>query len=134
MTGGCETVHGSRGTWTAHRGARHPGTCLALIVDKHLMTPNRVKAMKSGFSYSLPTLGLLSILMLPLAGCDDTMEPGAVFKDCKTCPEMVVIPAGSFKMGDLSGKGDKDEKPVHEVKLTALPWVSTRLLRLSGKL
>ena len=30
------------------------------------------KAIKSGFSNSLPTLGLLSILMLPLAGCDDT--------------------------------------------------------------
>jgi len=55
--------------------------------------------------------------MLPLAGCDDTMEPGAVFKDCKTCPEMVVIPAGSFNMGDLSGKGEYREKPVHEVKI-----------------
>ena len=52
--------------------------------------------------------------MLPIAGCDDTMEPGAVFKDCETCPEMVVIPAGSFKMG---GKGGSDEKPVHEVKI-----------------
>ena len=70
--------------------------------------------MKSGFSYSLPTLGLLSILMLPLAGCDDTMEPGAVFKDCETCPEMVVIPAGSFKM---VGKGSSKEKSVHEVKI-----------------
>ena len=50
-------------------------------------------------------------MMLPLAGVDDTMEPGAVFKDCETCPEMVVIPAGSFKMGG------SDEKPVHEVKI-----------------
>ena len=70
--------------------------------------------MKSGFSYALLTLGLLSILMLPLAVCDDTMEPGAVFKDCKTCLEMVVIPAGAFKM---DGKGTRDEKPVHEVKI-----------------
>jgi formylglycine-generating enzyme required for sulfatase activity len=82
--------------------------------------------MKSGFSYFLPTLGVLSLLMLPLTGCDEApkyvqketpTEPGAVFKDCETCPEMVVIPAGSFKMGDLSGKGDSDEKPVHEVKI-----------------
>jgi formylglycine-generating enzyme required for sulfatase activity len=70
--------------------------------------------MKSGFSYSLPILGLLSILMLPLVGHADTKKPGAVFKDCETCPEMVVIPAGSFKMG---GKGGSDEKPVHEVKI-----------------
>ena len=57
--------------------------------------------------------------MLPLAGCDDTpKEPGAVFKDCETCPEMVVISAGSFKMGDLSDKTHSiNEKPVHEVKI-----------------
>ena len=41
-------------------------------------------------------------------GHADTKKPGAVFKDCETCPEMVVIPAGSFKMGDLSGKGGSD--------------------------
>ena len=52
-------------------------------------------------------------MMLPLAGHADTKKPGAVFKDCETCPEMVVIPAGSFKMG-----GDRTkEKPVHEVKI-----------------
>jgi formylglycine-generating enzyme required for sulfatase activity len=95
-------------------GTNHVGD---MIVDKHLMTASRAKAMKSGFSYSLPTLGLLSILMLPLAGHADTKKPGAVFKDCDTCPEMVVIPAGSFKMGDLSGKGGSNEKPVHEVKI-----------------
>ena len=27
------------------------------------------------------------------------VKPGAVFKDCDDCPEMVVIPAGSFLMG-----------------------------------
>ena len=53
-------------------------------------------------------------MMLPLAGHADTKKPGAVFKDCETCPEMVVIPAGSFKMG---GKGGSNEKPVHEVKI-----------------
>ena len=88
-----------------------------MIVDKHLITACRAKLMKSDFSYSLPALGLLSILMLPLAGHADMKKPGAVFKDCETCPEMVVIPAGSFKMGDLSGAGSSKEKPVHEVKI-----------------
>jgi formylglycine-generating enzyme required for sulfatase activity len=32
-------------------------------------------------------------------------------------PEMVWIPAGSFQIGDLQGGGDRDEKPVHEVKI-----------------
>jgi hypothetical protein len=30
-------------------------------------------------------------------------------------PEMVVIPAGRFRMGDIQGKGGPDEQPVREV-------------------
>jgi len=32
-------------------------------------------------------------------------KPGDTFKDCAECPEMVIIPAGSFRMGDLGGDG-----------------------------
>lgn len=32
-------------------------------------------------------------------------------------PEMVVIPAGSFRMGDINGKGPKNELPVHKVTI-----------------
>ncbi len=39
------------------------------------------------------------------------------FKDCAECPEMVVVPAGRFRMGDLSGGGADDEKPVHAVNI-----------------
>jgi formylglycine-generating enzyme required for sulfatase activity len=35
----------------------------------------------------------------------------------KEGPEMVVIPAGSFQMGDIQGGGDKDEVPVRTVKI-----------------
>ena len=45
------------------------------------------------------------------------MRPGKTFKDCDVCPEMVVIPAGSFRMGDLSGDGFRDEMPVHMVTI-----------------
>ena len=44
-------------------------------------------------------------------------EPGAVIRDCSTCPEMVVVPAGTFRMGDLNGGGDVDEAPVREVNI-----------------
>ena len=41
------------------------------------------------------------------------------FKDCVACPEMIVVPSGSFQMGsppDESGRGD-DEGPQHRVSI-----------------
>jgi formylglycine-generating enzyme required for sulfatase activity len=44
-------------------------------------------------------------------------SPGDTFKDCDDCPEMVVIPPGTFRMGDLQGGGRNNEKPVHKVRI-----------------
>ncbi len=48
-------------------------------------------------------------------------KPGKVFRDRledgSEGPEMVVVPAGSFRMGRLQGRGDNDEKPVRTVTL-----------------
>ena len=45
--------------------------------------------------------------------------PGKKFRDCAQCPEMVVVPAGSFMMGSpLGEEGREDnEGPVHEVRI-----------------
>jgi formylglycine-generating enzyme required for sulfatase activity len=47
--------------------------------------------------------------------------PGKVFrdrlKDGGFGPEMVVIPAGRFQMGDIQGRGRSNEKPVHWVSV-----------------
>jgi formylglycine-generating enzyme required for sulfatase activity len=55
--------------------------------------------------------------------------PGSVFRDCADCPEMVVLPAGSFTMGSSaeekawaasqvgSAEGVADEAPQHNVSL-----------------
>jgi len=40
---------------------------------------------------------------------------GQVIRDCTECPEMVVIPAGSFMMG--SNDDEANEKPMHGVKV-----------------
>ncbi|MDM8560864.1 SUMF1/EgtB/PvdO family nonheme iron enzyme [Thiotrichales bacterium HSG14] len=48
-------------------------------------------------------------------------KPGDIFrdtlKDGSKSPEMVIIPAGKFRMGDIQGTGGDREKPVHEVSV-----------------
>jgi len=48
-------------------------------------------------------------------------QPGTIFRDQLSDgswgPEMVMIPAGHFQMGDLQGKGFRNEQPVHEVSV-----------------
>jgi formylglycine-generating enzyme required for sulfatase activity len=45
----------------------------------------------------------------------NAVEPGDMFRDCPDCPEMVVIPPGSFEMG--SRQGEMNERPVHRVTI-----------------
>lgn len=47
------------------------------------------------------------------------LAPGATFKDCERCPEMVVIPDGSFRMGSAAGEADRraSEGPQREVRI-----------------
>jgi formylglycine-generating enzyme required for sulfatase activity len=49
------------------------------------------------------------------------VAPGEFFQDTlqdgSLGPEMVWIPAGTFRMGDIQGGGDSDEQPVHEVSV-----------------
>ncbi len=47
------------------------------------------------------------------------VEPklGETFKDCGKCPELVLVPAGSYSMGDLNGGGRVNERPVHNVRI-----------------
>ena len=52
------------------------------------------------------------------AGSDVRPRPGEAFRDCDGCPEMVVIPAGRFQMGCVSGREClDDEQPVHAVAI-----------------
>jgi formylglycine-generating enzyme required for sulfatase activity len=43
-----------------------------------------------------------------------TLASGTIIKDCAECPEMLVIPAGSFVMGS---ERNADEKPPHTVQI-----------------
>ena len=59
-----------------------------------------------------------SVGEVPLsAGLERALKPKDVFKECATCPEMVVVPAGSFTMGSPAneiGRND-NESPQHAV-------------------
>ena len=68
----------------------------------------------------------LADLLLKPAKADEHLRPGTAFKDCETCPEMVVLPAGAFMMGSteeetLIGQVRADaaerEQPKHAVTL-----------------
>ena len=49
----------------------------------------------------------------------ERMMPGKRFRDCPECPELVVVPSGSFMMGSPSSESerDKNEGPVHRVRI-----------------
>ena len=48
-------------------------------------------------------------------------------QDCPQCPQMVYIPTGSFRMGDISGGGGSGEKPVHRVSVKAFLMSATEV-------
>ena len=56
---------------------------------------------------------------------------GEIFSDCPNCPEMVVIPSGTFNMGSPNsekGRGD-DEGPVHSVNVATFALGKTEITR-----
>ncbi|MNV33841.1 Serine/threonine-protein kinase pkn1 [compost metagenome] len=83
------------------------------------------------------TLALLAVLgsALPsLAQAYTAPLPGKVFKDCRNCPEMVVLPAGTFTMGtpdDEVGR-EPDEGPMHEVTFDK-PFAMSRYQITAGE-
>jgi len=82
------------------------------------MEASRKRATTAAITAALGcTLGLFAAC--PAA--DPRAEAPRIFRDRladgSEGPELVVIPAGRFQMGDLGGGGDPDEGPVREVTL-----------------
>lgn len=78
----------------------------------------------------------LLVSLLPTFVQAATVETpsGTVFRDCKDCPELVVLPAGTFTMGtpdDEIGR-QPDEGPQHEVTFKK-PFAMSRFQVLTGE-
>ena len=60
-----------------------------------------------------------------------TPKAGKIFRDCSSCPEMVVIPSGSFAMGSPDSEDGRasDEKPVHRVNVATFALGTTEITR-----
>jgi formylglycine-generating enzyme required for sulfatase activity len=69
-------------------------------------------------------------------GAKPCVKPGSgqFFKDCPDCPEMVVVPAGSFVMGSPESEAGhrKDESPLHRVRI-ARPFAAGRFSMTVGE-
>lgn len=50
---------------------------------------------------------------------NETHAVGSAFRDCETCPEMVVVPAGSFTMGSpaVQAPGGGEKPPLQQVSI-----------------
>jgi formylglycine-generating enzyme required for sulfatase activity len=78
---------------------------------------------------------LLAACSLPLQAAEPAQRPGTVFRDCDTlCPEMVVLPAGTFTMGtpDNEMGRQEDESPQHPVTFTQ-PFAISRFQVTAGE-
>ncbi len=75
--------------------------------------------MRQGFLLIGASLGALTLTVLagtPGAGQAQSRTPGQVFRDCAdVCPQMVVVPSGSFMMGSPTGEGNDLERPQRTV-------------------
>lgn len=56
---------------------------------------------------------ILNISLTTAEAVNVSVAPGAIFKDCEDCPEMVVIPSGTFEMGSdrLNQMRDNELRP-----------------------
>ena len=114
--GGIDGIFGSR-----TRGAIRSYQVASNAEATGYLTPDQAKALiatgEGSMGQSLPvepkdTQGSFGF---------NSERPGAVIKDCKTCPEMVVVPAGRFNMGspETEDGRDQDEGPQHWVDMPA---------------
>lgn len=62
-------------------------------------------------------VGIVIVTAFAPKAMSNALKLGDTFKDCDPCPKMVVVPPGSFRMGDLHGVGYFSEKSIRTVRI-----------------
>ncbi len=121
-----DPVANERAFWDSVKDSKNPEELKAYLEQfpDGLFAALARARLKSIESTQLATVAPTTQKVAPIALQDDLqrLAAGTVFKDCDVCPEMVVLPAGKFQMGDVEGIGDgyaKASVPVREVTFRA---------------
>src|SRR5262245_61099049 len=79
----------------------------------------RFTAILAGLALATALLSTPALTEPLSAERERALAPGATFTECAQCPEMVVVPAGSFAMGSSYGESGRNswEHPQHVVTL-----------------
>ena len=75
---------------------------MKVFITKQAMRLNGKRAVSS-------IAAVLFLLLLSALTSANAYQVGDTFRDCATCPEMVVLPAGKFMMGSPEGERGRDD-------------------------